>query len=177
MRALYARQPTQEEREKLEVGLKSNTALTIRRCQMILLSAEEGLKVDFIGERVGRSGQTVRDVIKAFNSQGIACIDPQVRGRPDDQRAFNDAAREQLRELMVCSPRDLGYETSLWTLDLLADVSYERGLTAHRVHLDTISETLMQMGISWKRAKRTIQSPDPNYTSKKSDETGSKLSL
>lgn len=167
MKALYARQPTAEEREQMEAGLKSNIALTIRRCQMLLLSADEHLKVDVIGSRVGRSGQTVRDVINAFNSKGISCIYPQAVGRQDDQRAFDDAAREKLREIIICSPRDMGYETSLWTLELLADVSYMQGLTGHYVHKDTVSETLMQMGLPWKRAKRTIHSPDPNYAGKK----------
>lgn len=176
MKALYARQPTKEERKELEVGLRSNTVLTVRRCQMILLSADEGLKVNVIGQGVGRSGQTVREVINAFNNEGLACIYPQALGRHDDQRAFDDRAREQLGTLIVGSPRDFGYETSLWTLDLLADVSYAHGLTAWRVHRDTISATLMQMGIAWKRAKRTIQSPDPNYTSKKNDATGLKPS-
>lgn len=167
MRALYARQPTEEEREEIESGLKSNIALTVRRCQMIMMSTDEQLKVNVIGQRVGRSGQTVRDVINAFNSQGIACIYPQAVGRQDDQRAFDDMALEKLRGLIICSPRDLGYETSLWTLELLADASYEQGLTTHRVHKDTVSETLMQMGLPWKRAKRTIHSPDPNYAGKK----------
>jgi transposase len=167
MKALYAHQPTEEEREQLEAGLKSNIALTVRRCQMILMSADEQLKVDVIGQRVGRSGQTVRDVINAFDKTGIGCIYPQPVGRQDDQRAFDDAAREQLRAIIICSPREFGYETSLWTLDLLADVSYERGLTDRRVHKDTVSETLNQMGLPWKRAKRTIYSPDPNYEVKK----------
>lgn len=167
MRALYARQPTEEERKELEAGLKSNTALTVRRCQMIISSADEHLKVNVIGQRVGRSGQTVRDVLNAFNHTGIACIYPQAVGRQDDQRAFDDVAREQLRSLIVCSPRDFGYDTSVWTLELLADASYVQGLTEDRVHFDTVSETLMQMGLGWKRAKRTIQSPDPNYGGKK----------
>ena len=167
MKALYARQPTVEEREELESGLKSSLALTIRRCQMILISADEQLKVDAIGRRVGRSGQSVRDVINSFNETGIDCIYPQQVGRQDDQRAFDDTARERLHEFILCSPREFGYDTSLWTLGLLADVSYEQGLTVSRVHIDTVSETLKQMGLPWKRAKRTIHSPDPNYEGKK----------
>jgi hypothetical protein len=81
MNALYARQPTPAEREQLEAGLKSNVALTVRRCQMILLRADEQLKVDGIGRRVGRSGQTVRDGFNTFNTTGIAGIDPQPVGR------------------------------------------------------------------------------------------------
>jgi len=167
MKALYARPPTEEERKQLEAGLKSTIALTVRRCQMIMMSVDERVKVEVIGRRVGRSGQTVRDVLNTFNETGIDGIYAQKVGRQDDQRTFDDAARERLRAIIVCSPREFGYETSLWTLDLLADVSYEQGLTSHRVHKDTVSETLNQMGLPWKRAKRTIHSPDPNYEGKK----------
>ena len=78
--------------------------------------------------------------------------------------------------MIICSPREFGQDTSLWTLDILADVSYEQGLTDHRVHKDTVSETLMQMGLPWKRAKKTIHSPDPNYESKKNAAIGSNAS-
>lgn len=172
MKPIAARQPTEEEREALQMGLKSETALTVRRCQMILLSADEHRLVQDIGARVGRSGQTVRETIKAYNRAGIACIYPRAMGRPDDQRAFDDAAQEQLRELIHRSPRDCGQDTSLWTLDLVAQVSYEQGLTKRRVHFDTISATLTQMGLGWKRAKKHIQSPDEQYDVKKNDGIG-----
>jgi transposase len=167
MKALYARTPTHEERRALQAGLHAKEALTVRRCQMILLSADEVLKVDVIDRKVGRSGQSVRQTIRAFNQQGIACIYPRPLGRPDDQRAFDDVGREQLREMIHRSPRDFGHDTSLWTLKLIAQVSYEQGLTVTYVHLDTISATLAELGITWKRARKHIQSPDEDYAAKK----------
>lgn len=172
MKPIVARPPTKEEREALQTGLKSESVLTVRRSQMILLSADEHRSVKDIGERVGRSGQTVRETINAYNREDLECIYPRVMGRPDDQRAFDDAAQEQLRELIHRSPRDCGHDTSLWTLDLIAQVSYEEGLTKRRVHFDTVSATLTQMGIGWKRAKKHIQSPDENYETKKNDGIG-----
>jgi transposase len=172
MKALYTRTPTPEERQALQAGLKAKEALTVRRCQMILLSADEHLKVDQIGRKVGRSGQTVRETLRAFNQNGVRCIYPQPVGRQDDQRAFDEAAREHLRELVHRSPRDFGHDTSLWTLDLIAQVSYEQGLTHQRVHFDTISATLAQMGITWKRAKKHLQSPDEHYERKKNAAIG-----
>lgn len=174
MEAIYARPLSEMERQALQKGLKSKSALTVRRCQMILMSADEQRSVKDIGERVGRTGQTVRQTVKAFNREGITCIDPRPMGRPDDQRAFNEAAREQLRNLIHRSPREFGHDTSLWTLKLIAQVSYEQGLTAKVVHFDTISETLAQMGMTWKRARKHIQSPDEGYEAKKNDGIGSK---
>lgn len=172
MRPLYARSLTDEERQKLRQGLKSSNGFTVRRAQMLLLSADEQLKVDEIGRRVGCQGQAVRQAIHAFHREGLRCLQPKAKGNPMDRRALDDAAREQLRKLIRRSPRDLGYETSLWTLDLLAQVCFEQGITATRVTGETIRATLVAMGISWRRVKQRINSPDPHYTVKKSGATG-----
>jgi transposase len=172
MKPLYTRPLTDEERQELRQSLKSNNGFTVRRAQMLLLSADEGLKVDTIGQRVGCQGQAVRQAIHAFHREGLSCLQPKAKGNPTDRRALDDAAREQLRDLIRRSPRDLGYETSLWTLDLLAQVCCEQGITAAQVTGETIRATLAAMGINWRRAKQHINSPDPHYTVKKSGATG-----
>ena len=172
MGRIQARKPTEAERRELAQGLKDRRGVVVRRSQVIIMSGDEGRSIREISVRLNYNRESVRQVIYAFNADGTACLYPKSSARPDDQRAFNDAARKQLRAIIVCSPRDFGYDTSLWTLDLLADVSYEQGLTTHRVHKDTVSETLKQMDLPWKRAKQTIHSPDPNYAVKKSVGTG-----
>ncbi|MFC1879546.1 transposase [Chloroflexota bacterium] len=172
MKPIYARPPTGEERETLVAALKSAGGITVRRSQIILISTDEKLKAGEIGKRLGLSDQLVRNVLHAFNEQGIACLEPGSNARKDDQRAFDDQAREQLREIIQQSPRSYGYETSLWTLDLLAEVSHKEGLTAHQVHKDTVSQTLNEMGMNWKRVKHWITSPDKHYERKKSAEIG-----
>jgi len=60
----------------------------------------------------------------------------------------------------------------VWTLTLLTQVAYQEGLTDRVVHRDTMSETLAQLEVNWKKAKRHIQSSDEHYTRKKSDVIG-----
>ena len=55
---------------------------------------------------------------------------------------------------------------------LVAQASFEQGLTTSRVSSETVRATLAAMGIQWKRAKHWINSPDPHYESKKSDAIG-----
>jgi len=172
MKAIYARTPTQEERQALVAGLKAMDGLTVRRSQIILMSADEHLKAGQISARIGQSDQQVRRVLHAFNQEGISCLTPGVSRRKDDQRAFNDEARERLREIVHQSPRHYGFESSLWTLKLLAQVSSQEGLTSQEVHFDTLSQTLREMGLSWKRVKHWINSPDEQYARKKSVATG-----
>jgi transposase len=172
MRAIYARKPSQKERQKLENGLKSPVGATVRRSQLILMSADESKTAREISERIGLSDQQIRKVLHAFNETGIDCLQLKSRARHDDQRAYDDEAREQLRELIRQSPREHGYESSLWTLEMLAEVSHQKGWTAHQVHPDTVGQTLLKMGVKWARAKHWINSPDQNYSGKKSAEIG-----
>ena len=172
MRALYARELTEEERKHLRQSLKSESGFTVRRAQMLLKSADEGLKVDEIGEQLGCTGQTVREAIHAFHHEGLECLEAKPMGRKDDQRAFDDEAREVLRELIRCSPRDYGHESSLWTLDMLAKTSMEIGLVQSSISRETVRATLLAMGIKWRHAKQRITSPDGGYERKKSDGTG-----
>jgi len=72
-----------------------------------------------------------------------------------------------LRALLHQSPRNFGKPTSVWTLPLAAEVSFEQGMTQERVSGETIRATLARVGVRWKRAKEWITSPDPAYARKK----------
>jgi len=48
-----------------------------------------------------------------------------------------------------------------------AQVSFEEGLTERRVSGETIRATLAKLGVHRERAKRWIESPDPEYARKK----------
>ena len=86
--------------------------------------------------------------------------------------AFPAARAEALRALLHQSPRTFDQPTSLWTLELAADVSFAQGLTPTRVTGETIRATLARLGVRWQRAKAWITSPDPEYARKK--DTGGK---
>jgi len=93
--------------------------------------------------------------------------------RPEHtQAAFSSEQTERLKELLHRKPREFGKPTSLWTLELAAEVSFAQGLTEAQVSGETIRATLKRLGVNWKRAKRWITSPDPAYVRKKTHETG-----
>jgi transposase len=172
MGTLYARELTKQERNELEQGLRAITAFTVRRCQILLMSADDQLNPQQIADRLRCSDQTVRRTIHAFHQVGTGCLKPGSRARRADQRALDDTGRARLKEIIRMSPRSFGYETSLWTLTLLAEVSAKEGLTPWQVSADTMSRTLRQIGVNWQRAKQHINSPDPAYAVKKSAAMG-----
>jgi len=79
---------------------------------------------------------------------------------------FDQAGLVQLRALVHRSPRTFGQPTSVWTLELAAEVVFAEGITAGRVSDETIRATLARLGLRWRRAKTWITSPDPAYAQK-----------
>jgi transposase len=166
----YVRPLTDAERQHLEAGLRSSDAFVLRRCQILLASAR-GERAPQIAQSLGCDDQTVRNAIAAFHARGLACLQPGSSRAHTTYPAFGPEQAEQLRALLHQSPRTFGQPTSVWTLDLAAAVSCERGLTAQRISGETIRATLARLGVRWQRAKQWITSPDPEYARKKGPAT------
>ena len=161
---------TEDERQRLEAGLRAKEAFVLRRCQ-ILLAASRGQFAPVIAEAVGCDDETVRDVIRAFNERGLACLERQSSRPHTIHMAFSEATMPRLKEVLHESPRKYGKDTSVWTLDLAAEVSFEQGLTAAQVSGETVRTVLKRLGVGWQRAKQWITSPDPEYARKKTPAT------
>lgn len=168
MRPIYVRELSAEEREALRDGLQSKSAFTMRRSQILLHSAEKK-RTGEIAREVRCSRQTVRNVLRAFEGEGLNCLHEKSHARHDSKSAFDEAGVLRLKEIIRLSPRLFGHETSLWTRQLLAQTCHEEGLTAHRVSKATMTNTLKGAGIEWRRARQWIQSPDPAYERRKKD--------
>lgn len=163
---LFVRALSFEEEYRLKRRVAGKDVFAMRRAQMILASAR-GVSVRFISEQVGRSQPTVRAVIHGFNLHGTASLR---RGshRPKSASATLDAsACQALSDLAHRSPREFGQARSLWSLGSLAQVAWEQGVTTRLVSRDTLRRALGRAGVSWKRAKAWIVSPDPHYERKK----------
>lgn len=168
---MFVRPLSDTERQELEASLRSPDGFVLRRSQ-ILLASNQGQAPAQIAKAVGRTPQTVRNVIRAFDAEGLACLSPK-SSRPKRLRTiFDDSAIEALREMLHQSPRTFGQPTSLWTLELAAQVSFQQGLSPYQVSTETIRSALKRLDQSWQRAKHWIVSPDPQYLRKKGRATG-----
>ena len=132
-RPIFVRPLSDAEREALEAGLRSSDAFVLRRCQ-ILLASSRGENAYRIARSLGCDPQTARTAVKRFNEGGLEEALRKRSSRPKKIRAAFPAERaERLRELLHRSPREFGKPTSLWTLEMAAEVSLEEGLTEGRV--------------------------------------------
>jgi transposase len=158
----------------LEEALRSEEAFTLRRAQIVRLSSR-GKRSSEIAGGLGCSAQTVRNAIHAFNEEGIESLYREKPGPKDPGRIFGEEKREALLERAHQSPREFSKERPTWTLQLLAEVAFEAGLTVglteRVVSHEAIRQAILEMGHSWQRAKDWIESPDPQYALKKSSET------
>ena len=168
---IFVRSLTESEREALEAGLHSAGAFALRRSQILLASAR-GETVPAIARALACNEQTVRNALHAFGRRGVAALQAGSSRAHTIHVAFDPKRAEGLRSLLHHSPRQFGKPTSLWTLELAADVSFAQGLTSRRVSGETIRATLARLGVRWRRAKHWLTSPDPAYARKKGDATG-----
>jgi len=167
---IYVRELTAEEQQSIEAGLRSAEAFTLRRCQIIAASARQE-QVPSIARSLGCNEQTVRNAIHAFNGSGVATLTRQSNRPHHITVAFSAEQAEQLKALLHRSPRDFGKSTSVWTLELAAEVSLAEGLTESRVSREAVRTALQRLKVSWKRAKKWITSPDPAYAREKTRAT------
>lgn len=171
-RPIFVRPLSDAERRSLEAGLRSPDAFVLRRCQ-ILLASSRGENAYQIARSLGCNPQTARNAIHEFNEGGLEAALRRGSSRPHTiHAAFDPENAERLRQMLHRDPREFGKRTSLWTLNLAAEVSFEEGLTEERVSGETIRATLRRLGVRWERAKRWIKSPDPEYERKKGGATG-----
>src|SRR6195952_752724 len=168
---IFVRPLTDQEQERLEVGLRSQDLYAVRRCQILLASAR-GEWVPRIAEMLGCNDQTVRNVLREFERDGLhACLTPG-SSRPHTIHAkVDEVGREQIQALLHQSPRTFGKPTSVWTMELAAEVSFAEGITAELVSGETIRQAILHLGVRWTRATRWITSPDPEYARKKANAT------
>lgn len=168
---IYVRPLTDQERQQLQTALRSSDAFTMRRAQIILAS-DRGQPSVQIAAVLGCAQQTARNVLRAFNTVGLACLCKQ-SNRPKSARPTLDEAKsERLKDLLHQSPRTFDKPSSVWTLALAAEVCFEQGLTPTLMSDETIRQALKRLKSSWKRAKHWISSPDPQYALKKSGGSG-----
>src|SRR3954470_23376103 len=160
MKPLFVRELSDPERHALQVGLRSSDGFTVRRCPILLASAR-GDTTTIIAQAVGCTPQAVRNVLRAFETRGLAVVALQSRRPHTADKLFDVERSQQLKSFLRQSPRQFGKARSTWTLALAAEVCAEHAITAEPVSYETIRDALKRLGVGWRRAKTWITSPDP----------------
>jgi hypothetical protein len=163
---IFIRPLTNDERDAIEKALRSPSAYVLRRCQILLASARRE-HASTIARNLGCDEGTVRNVIHGFNERGLAVLQ-KASCRPHRLRtSIPNACLPALRDLLHRSPRDFGIERNFWSLPLAAKIAFRQAIIPVPTTGASVRRALARLGVSWKRAKHWITSPDPQYELKK----------
>lgn len=162
----FIRPLTEHERTTLASGCRAPDAFTVRRCHILLASAE-GQAPSTIASHLRCARQTAYNVLDAFAKRGLDCLRPGSHVPVSVAPVLTAAKREHLQAILHQSPRNFGKAQSHWTLTLLATVCHEHGLSDRPLSPPTLLDAVVRLGARWKRAKHWIVSPDPAYARKK----------
>lgn len=149
MRQIFVRDLTKSEITHLYNGLNSSSAFILRRCQIILSSAE-GKNSSQIAQILYCSDQCVRDAINAFNKAGVKCLKEKSHARRGDQKRFNESGVKKLISMAKENPRKFGIKTDIWTLDKLAKACLKNKIVSKSVSPSTVATILKENKVSWK---------------------------
>ncbi|MFN3763237.1 MAG: helix-turn-helix domain-containing protein, partial [Anaerolineae bacterium] len=113
-----------------------------------------------------RHADTVAAWVRRYLAEGLAGLQIKPgRGRKpafSPQHPTAEAAAAELQEVVRRSPRLYGLKRSRWWLDgLRQSVDWLRGLSLPGVH-----KILCRLGVKYKRGRRYVHSPDPEYDEK-----------
>jgi transposase len=155
--------PAQALQELDELYRTTKLARIRTRAQMLLLSAEQGLKAAQIAQFVRESERTVQRWLNRYQVEGVPGLrDAPRSGKPGKvTQTYQDKLLESVRR----RPRALGLDFSLWTLERLSD--YMAQQTGVRIRAEAVRQHLKAGGIVLSRPQHQISSPDPEYQIKK----------
>lgn len=155
---------SKEALEELDVLYHTTKVPRMRtRAQMILLSAEQGLKAAQVAEVVRESDRTVQRWLNRYKAEGIQGLyDAPRSGNPGK---VNQKYKDELIKSVRRRPRALDLPFSLWTLERLADYMAEK--TGIRISYEAVRQHLKANAIVLSRPQHTVSSPDPDYAVKK----------
>ena len=164
MQPIFVRKLSRNEKAELKKLLKSTNTRLYKRARVIWLSAIKHLKVSEIARIVDLHFINVRIWIRRYNQDGLNSLKLRFSaGRPKE---IKQDQRRQIIRLLKTKPRVFGLAWSSWSLRGLCAIAIKERV------VKTISPEYMRRVIasevySYKRSKRWINSPDPEYEVKK----------
>jgi hypothetical protein len=143
---IFVRPLTEDERTRLEDGLRSKDRFVLRRCQILLASAR-GERAPRITATLGGDDQTGRSVLRLFEQRDLEAGVLPGANRPKTSRAKLEAApTARLRGLLPLRPRPFRRPTGVWTLERAAEGCFAPGITRERVSDATSRLALKRLG-------------------------------
>jgi transposase len=173
-----ARRLSQDEGRRLQQIVRRGKHGSIRvRRAMIIMASASGTPVPAIARLVAADEDTVRDVIHAFNAEGLPALDPRwAGGRP---RLISDEDIAFVVQTATARPKTLGLPFTRWSVRKLAGYlagSFRRTepgqsgriMPTRRVQIgrERLRQILADHQITFQRTRTWKESTDPDLEAK-----------
>ena len=152
-----------EGRQIQQILRRSKNRIKVRRAQVVL-GSDQGFKVPAIAEMLHYSEQHIRNIIKAFNEQGLKALEPEPKsGRPNK---FTEDQCALIAETALCPPGLLGLPFTRWSLEKLREYVVTQKIVKS-ISVEKLRSILKDKKVRLRRTKTWKECNDPKLKSKK----------
>jgi transposase len=128
---------------------------------VIITGASQGETVHEISVKVSRTTEKVKEWIKAFRKKGIEGLNSNPRKLNQKLRKKIEEKKNNLIRLIHETPKLHNINRTSWSLEALS-IAYEQRYKSS-IGSSTISEYIRRAGYSFRKAKETLTSTDPDF--------------
>jgi transposase len=154
----------EEDVEELKKWRRSNDRTKWAKA-VVILDSYQGTANTTLSSKLGKSHRVVKRWIKAYIEKGIDGLrSPQPRHQSPEKLEKMKKRRDQVVEILHESPQLHRINRASWSLKTLSrayEVKY-----GEPVGMSTLSEYISEEGYAFRKARRVLTSPDPEYREK-----------
>ncbi len=131
---------------------------------VIILEAFEGNAVLHIARKIERTPDKVKEWIQAYAERGMDGLKKKSRKKNEQAMQLMEEKKANLIKLLHESPKLHDINRASWSQLTLAQAY--RTTYGHSISTSSISAYIKTAGFSFRKAKETLTSPDPNFKEK-----------
>jgi transposase len=154
----------QEDMDELKRWRRSNDRTRWAKA-VVVIDSHRGIGTTNLSSKVEKSCRIVKSWINAYKQQGMLALRANSKRRQGSKKlAEMEQKRDRIIEILHETPQIHGINRASWSLKTLAQ-GFEKQY-GQPIGKSTISEYVIAEGYTFKKARRVLTSPDPNYREK-----------
>ena len=157
-------QITQEDMDELTRWRRSNDRTRWAKA-VVVIASQKAVGTTYLSSKVEKSNRIVKSWIDAYKQGGMLALRANRKRRQcSKQLAEMEQKRHRIIEILHETPQIHGINRASWSLKTLAQ-AFEKQY-GQPIGKSTLSEYVIAEGYTFKKARRVLTSPDPNYREK-----------
>lgn len=131
---------------------------------VVILDLSKGKTISEIESKIERSRRKIKSWIRLYEGKGVEGLLKPRRRINKSLIQYIETKKKNLIKLIHETPKNFGINRSSWSLKSLKDAYNKK----YNVSISTtmISEYIKSQGYAFRKAKKVLTSPDPNYREK-----------